>query len=118
MGSAALCPDGVRRTKSKSKSWVGGSPNDPPQPPRLNYAVWRKRSRNHAPKPRPEPRREAPSVAAAAVAVAAAAVVVVAAVAKFLLCSWLLGTGQLCSVIATHGCNVFGSTATTRRVKE
>ena len=69
------------------------------------------------PKPRPEPRREAPSVAAAAVAVAAA-VVVAAAVAKILLCSWLLGTGQLCPVIATHGCNVFGSTATTRRVKE
>ena len=54
-GTVALCPNGVRRTKSEPTSWVGVSPNDPPQRHRFNYKVWKRRSRNHAPKPRPEP---------------------------------------------------------------
>ena len=66
---------------------------------RLNDKVYRRGSRIHAPEltprsPAPSKRREAPSAAAAAAA--AVAVVVAAAVAKFLVWSRLLGTGQLC----------------------
>ena len=77
--------------------WV---PNDPPQRQRLNDKVWRRGSRIHGvnftPRsPAPSKRREAPSAAAAATAVAVA-VVVAAAIAKFLVWSRLLGTGQFC----------------------
>ena len=93
-GSAALCPGEVRRDNpSLHHGWLGRQTTQP-QRNRVNYKVWRKDPETTPRSPAPSRRREAPSVAAAA---AAAAIVVAAAVAKILLCSCLLGTGQPCS---------------------